>query len=138
MRLRKNDRGHARQPDLTGLINIVFLILIFFIVAGTLRPFWAQDLELAKIDQDSAASGAPRQVIAHANGRLSYAGQDIQLEALAQLVTAGANRTANKTNAAFTIVADGRLPGRDLLKISRTLRIAGIENISVLVEREQK
>lgn len=138
MRLRKIDRGRARQPDLTGLINIVFLILIFFIVAGTLRPFWAQDLELAKIDQDAAAGAAPRQLIAHANGRLSYAGQDVRLAELAQLVLAGANGAANETKTAFTIVADGRLPGRDLLKISRTLRKAGIENISVLVEREQK
>lgn len=135
MKLKAPAHIRTREPDLTSLINIVFLILIFFIVAGALRPFSARNIELTKIAADAAGAVAPGRLIAHADGRLTYRGADI---ALAELGPAVASEAARRSFETFVIVADARLPGSSLLAVIRKLRAARITPISVMSERERK
>lgn len=128
----RTTRSSKREPDLTSLINIVFLILIFFIVAGTLRPFSARDIKLATVAPEATQAASPSTLIAHADGRITYAGRAVELVALTALVRA---RPGDGDARPFTIIADGRLPGDQLLGISRALRQAGIERVSVMVEK---
>lgn len=128
-------RSATRDPDLTSLINIVFLILIFFIIAGTLRPFSARDIELTKVAKGAAASAVPSSLIVERDGRIKLSGREVALEELAAAL-AGARRP--KEGKPFTIVADARAPGKLVLDVSRQLRAVGIRHIAVMVERGRK
>ena len=81
MRL-ETPRTKRSEPDLTGLINVVFLILIFFIVAGSLRPYAGRDLKLAKATAKGGEAVRSSHLIIAADGTIRYRGSDITLEAL--------------------------------------------------------
>ncbi len=133
---RKPVGGRRREPDLTSLINIVFLILIFFVVAGALRPFSARDVALAKVAKGDAEVVSPGVLIVRQDGRLTYRGQDVDLATLAELVRAQVSRRALLDGrGGFTIVADGRLPAKRLLDVSGVLKGAGVERVALMVER---
>jgi len=135
MRLKEQTRRLRHEADLTGLINIVFLILIFFIVAGALRPFSARDIELAKAEGDMLGAVAPGRLIAYADGRLSYRGQDLALDDIeAQFAGEG---ELDKSEV-FTVVADAQLSGSAFLAITRRLKSAGFQSIVVMSERDRK
>ena len=127
--------SNRREPDLTSLINIVFLILIFFIVAGTLRPFSARDIELAKVAKEAVGAATPSSLIIHQDGRVSYGGRDVLVDELEAYVRQGKRPDRGRP---FTIVADGRAPGEVVLNVSRSLRAAGIEAVAVMVERGRR
>ena len=122
-----------REPDLTPLINVVFLILVFLIVAGARRPFAARDIELARVAGEAGGAGAGALVIDR-NGEITYRGEGVDLAELTRLVAArgGAER------AAFTIVADARLEGARLLAVARALEAAGVKATALMVERTAK
>ncbi len=132
MRLNDDAKDYKHEADLTGLINIVFLILIFFIVAGALRPHSARNIELTKVSGDSMNAVAPGRLIAYADGRLTYRGKDLGLDDLATL--AAVDRDLDK-NQVFTVVADARLGSDVFLGVTRRLRAAGFKSIVVLSER---
>ena len=108
MKFKTLDASRRREPDLTSLINIVFLILIFFIVAGTLRPFSARDIKLAKSQPDSTSAVVSANVVAFADGGLTHRGQTVSLE---ELVVRIRNERSASEPAPLTIVADARLSG---------------------------
>jgi biopolymer transport protein ExbD len=135
LRLKAFARRAAREPDLTSLINIVFLILIFFIVAGTLRPFSSRDIELVKISKEAAAASVPGRLVIHQDGSIQVSGKNLTLPELAGAIAAGWRPSFGKP---YTMVVDGRAPGSKILEVSRALQAAGIKDISVMVERGRK
>ncbi|MEM9029937.1 MAG: biopolymer transporter ExbD [Pseudomonadota bacterium] len=134
MRLRNTQGKSRREPDLTGLINIVFLILIFFIVAGTLRPFTARDIELAKTAPEKPRVATPTRLVVDANGQLRYVGNIINQDELTERL-----RTLEATSKTrpFIVVADARFSARQLMVLVRAIRSTGIENVAVLTEKDR-
>lgn len=132
MRLKNANPMRRKEFELTGLINVVFLILIFFIVAGALRPFSARDIELATIAPDAGQSVGPARLIVHADSTVVYRGQQISLEAIEHHI---APTTEQGPTEAFIVVADGRLEARQLLNITRKIKAAGHKTVSVMSER---
>lgn len=133
MKLARSPRK-KREPDLTSLINIVFLILIFFLVAGALRPFSARDIQLAVVEPQAADRVAPGRLIIHSDGQMTYAGQSF---AGLDIVDAIDQDPRLDRTAPFVIVADGRYPASELLKTVTKIRSKGIRTISVMTERRR-
>ncbi len=134
MKLRDDGPKAKKELDLTGLINIVFLILIFFVVAGTLRPFTERDIELVKTQPDKAGLQAPARVVARQDGTLVLGGREIALDQLEELLS---GTTETEKAEVFVIVSDARLPAKQLLAVARRVRAAGYLNISLLTEKER-
>lgn len=132
--VRRIGRSASREPDLTSLINIVFLILIFFIVAGTLRPFSARDIELAKVAKEATATAGPSRLVVDRTGRIFWGATEVALDQLAGMIAAAGQSPDGRP---ITIVADGRAPGSRILEMARELRRGGVEEVAVMVERER-
>ncbi len=135
IQLDRSEKTIAREPDLTGLINIIFLILIFFIVAGTLRPFSARDIALPKVERGAAAKAIPSRLVIDRTGAIWWGRRDVDLEQIAQRI---AGTEMPNDGRPLTIVADGRIPGSRILQVARRLRRAGVEKIAVMVERGRR
>ncbi|MEL7213148.1 MAG: biopolymer transporter ExbD [Pseudomonadota bacterium] len=75
MPMRRRPRRARGEPTI-ALINIVFLMLIFFLIAGTLAPPLDRDLTLVRT---AALEGAapPDALVVHSDGRLSHRGIDL-------------------------------------------------------------
>ncbi len=94
MRLESDDDDRDDGINLTPMIDVVFLLLIFFLAATTFaREEVALDLRLPE-----AKSGQPgtqgKQLVVNvlADGRLSVEGRDVTMEALRQKLAAAAAR----------------------------------------------
>ncbi|WP_394199215.1 ExbD/TolR family protein [Litoreibacter albidus] len=116
-----------REPTI-ALINIVFLMLVFFMVAGTLAQPLDKTLNLVDT-RDLEGRAPPDTLVIHADGRLSYQGAD-QPDAAAYLSALSAeDRTV------IRIVPDRALPATDMIRIARDLRGAGAGKIMIVTER---
>jgi biopolymer transport protein ExbD len=119
---------HRRPAENTiALINIVFLMLIFFLVAGTLSP--PLDPTVSMIGTEDAARAEPPDALSvTAEGTLRYRGRETTLEAHLAAHPA-------EDGAPFRLVVDRDLPATDLVGLTGDLRAAGIETVTVVTER---
>ncbi len=125
--MRKPARRPAREPTI-ALINVVFLMLVFFMVSGTLAQPLDTALKLVRTaDLDGIAP--PDDLVVHADGRLEYRGAEITSAAgyLARISEEGLP--------AIRIVPDRDLPARDLVSLARELRQGGAGKILIVTER---
>lgn len=120
-------KSTPKEPTI-ALINIVFLMLIFFMIAGTLAPTLDPDIKLISAS-DLEGREPPDTLIIHADGRMSLHGNPIA-------TTVGFYETlmpeARKT---LRIVPDRALPAADLVRIASELRAAGAERVLVVSKR---
>ncbi|MEO1610079.1 MAG: biopolymer transporter ExbD [Pseudomonadota bacterium] len=134
MRLRHNQQIKKKQPDLTSLINVVFLILIFFIVAGVLRPFNDDTIELAQHFEDQTGAIVASRLIVRQDGILRYRNKTLPLDQLTGALNADQDLDRSKP---FIIVADARLMAGVLLSVTRAVRASGLSDVSILTQRQQ-
>ncbi len=119
------------EDNVLPLINIVFLLLIFFMIAGALStrpPFELQPPRAQAAPQTSAPASAG--IAIAADGRIAFRGEETALEALAERARAWAE--GHDEDRALTLRADGGADSERLLAVMTALREAGIERIRML------
>lgn len=121
----------ARKPEPTiALINVVFLMLIFFLIAGTLAPPIDRDVTLVNAS-DLEGREPPDALVIRADGSTTFRGETVgTANALSLLNDAGED---GKT--AIRIVPDRDLPAVRLVEIGDELRKAGAKRVFIITER---
>lgn len=118
-------RRKDREPTIT-LINIVFLLLVFFMVAGTLAP--PPDRALALVETSGLEGREPAgALVIHADGRMSVRGETVPSVA-AYAATLSGDRAGR-------IIPDRALDADALLRASAALREAGAASVLIVTER---
>jgi biopolymer transport protein ExbD len=123
-------RKSQREPTI-ALINIVFLMLVFFMVAGTLAQPLDRSLTLVRTS-DLEGRAPPDALVIHPDGRLVYRGAD---QPDAETFFYSLDPTDRDT---LRIVPDRAMPARDLVALTRDLRAAGAQRVLVVTERGLK
>lgn len=127
MNFRTPSKSAAIDIDLTPLINIVFLMLIFFMLAGTLKP--SDAIQAAELEDTSAIEEDLLVIVMTIEGELSVDGQSVDQQVLNSLLAINI--------AAFGKVAikpDSRLPAERLLLLTEQLRDSGVSEVTLIVE----
>lgn len=117
-----------REPTI-ALINIVFLMLVFFMVAGTLTQPIDDDVTLVKT-RELEGRAPPDTVVIHADGRLNYRGEDV-----ASIETHIADLLAEE-RAVLRLLPDRNLPATRLVAYANAARSAGAERIMIVTQRD--
>ncbi|PJE33031.1 biopolymer transport protein ExbD [Pseudooceanicola marinus] len=117
-----------RKPSLTPMIDVVFLLLVFFMLASRFGADEVLPLPLASSQGGSAYAGPPRLVDVGPEG-LTLNGRETTAEALAERLGALTERPSD------TIILRGRdgAPLQRVVDVASALRAAGFTNL-VLVE----
>ncbi len=114
------------------LINIVFLLLVFFMLAGTLSapdPFDVEPPEsLEGVETAQPEEGV---ILLAADGRLALDGVELQLEQLTRRVEAWLAEESTEP-VAVTVKADADVPAHRLLDLMDALRDAGLQRLTLL------
>ena len=125
--MRKRAPSARREPTI-ALINIVFLMLVFFMVAGTLSRPIDKDLTLVRT-ADLEGRAPPDTLVVHPDGRLSFRGEDVaSAEAFLGL-------RSEEDREVVRVVPDKALPAQTLVNLARELRVAGAERVMIVTER---
>ncbi len=114
-----------RKRDATiALINVVFLMLIFFLIAGTVAAPLDPDLELV---DTSGLEGRepPDAIVLHENGSLTYRGSPSDPEAY----------MAEHGTGPVRIVPDRNVPAPRLIEVTGGLRRHGASSVILVTEK---
>lgn len=124
----------ARQRENTiALINIVFLMLIFFLVAGTLTPPLDADVRLITTERAIPAD-PPEALFITAQGTLRWRGRETGIDD----AVAGQGAADDGGAPALKVAADRKLPAEKLIDIVGELRAAGAGKIVIITERASR
>ncbi|MEM8836464.1 MAG: biopolymer transporter ExbD [Pseudomonadota bacterium] len=120
-----------------ALINIVFLMLIFFLIAGTLAAPIDRDLSLIKLSNLDGKE-PPDALLIFSDKRLSFRGADTTIDdhlAFRRDEAIDSAFEENENALIIRIVPDRELPARDLVALSNELRSKGAARVVVVTER---
>jgi len=123
--------GRARihsHLDIAPLIDIVFLLLVFFMLTSTFMTPEAIELELPEASSANVTDITPIVVALNASGQLTLNGEAIQLNALRMAIEP---LIKENTDAAITLKSDAQTKVQQLLKVMDEIRSAGGSNIAL-------
>jgi biopolymer transport protein ExbD len=127
MNFRAPSKSAAIDIDLTPLINIVFLMLIFFMLAGTLKP--GDAIQAAEVDDALMIEDDLLVIVMTMDGELRVQGQSMDRQALSSLL-----ETKESLAGKVAIKPDSRLAADQLLSLTEQLREAGFSEVTLIVE----
>lgn len=117
-----------------ALINIVFLMLVFFLIAGSLAPPIDPEIDLAD-STDFTVIEPPRAVFVSREAEIRYRGEVTTAEAVVAALREEADSEPPVNGPAIRLAPDGALPAVQLVEIIDTLRQAGAGRITLVTER---
>lgn len=128
----------ANQDDsLIPLINIVFLMLIFFMVAGHIG-----ESELIKVTPPSSVSDKhqadeQRVIIVSADGKIAFEQDFVSKEELPTVISGQFGVAADDEKQAFSLLVkvDGELPVDQLKEILSIIKQTGIKRVSLATQK---
>jgi len=130
MRRLSNRRTSRTEPTLP-LINVVFLMLIFFLVAAQVARPLPSEVTLVRTDDPNVVP-PPDALVLMQDGSLMWRGDVTTVEAF---VTTIADDTSAPSDA-LRILPDARVPAQALVALAREIAIAGGgTHVRVMTER---
>jgi biopolymer transport protein ExbD len=118
----------VRRPtreNVVPLINVVFLLLIFFLLTGTLRRAASLEVEPPVVAVGEEAEPVDAPLVIDRSGRLAWGSEEIERATLV------ARLAARPAAAPLRVRADARLPARLLLPLLERIREAGVTEIEL-------
>lgn len=132
MKLPPPPRHRDREP-VGPLIDIVFLLLIFFMLAGTLTPPESFSVRPPRSASTSPAGNDGLRMLLTAEGRLVLEGWETNPKDLAQFLP---KRLSANVDTVVKLKADAAVATGELITVMDSLRQAGIHNILLLTIHE--
>ena len=118
-----------RSEPMIALINIVFLMLVFFLVTAAIAPPLDRSVSLVEATRLNGRA-PPDAAVIRADGTMLYRGVEITSEAY---LTARLSEMSGQTG--LRLVPDRELPAARLVAIAAELRRAGAEEVWIVTER---
>lgn len=113
------------------LINIVFLILIFFLVASTVRPFSDRKVRVAETSETKGSGAGTRMAVLRRDGTKYLGGELVSDDELRQQF----KTWAVASERGVTLVADRNMSASQLVAVVTLANAAGIKNVKLLTRK---
>ena len=117
-------------PDLTPLIDCVFLLLVFFMVTTVFLHTKGLDVDLPAPSQSVEEQKKDINVILDHDGQIEIGGEPVEAPALAQRLV---RAMAEARNENIIIQADGECAQRHVVHVVDTAKEVGVQGIAFVV-----
>ncbi len=130
----RRNRRESLTMDLTPLIDVVFLLLVFFLVTSVFKKDeLALLLKLPKTEQGAGSQKKIEQItIELSNDEVAIDGEKIEMEGLE------ANLEKAQKETLINLRVDGDVRYERLVKVLDLLQVKKLENISLITNKESK
>ncbi|WP_199170144.1 biopolymer transporter ExbD [Hydrogenovibrio sp. SC-1] len=129
----KKRQSQDQSIDMSPLIDMVFILLIFFMVSAT----FVKDMDL-EINRPKATSSSPSstkavRVYIDTNGDTYLDNQPVRTWVIQSKLR---DMLRTSTESAVLVVTDEGVPARKLIEVVDQCRLAGAEDVGVVTEYE--
>lgn len=123
-------RNRRRWLSLTSLIDVVFLLLIFFMLTTSFTQQRVLDLDMpaSKGKGESAWQGGSL-VRVHANGQVDFNGRPLSLE---QIEARTRLLLEKRPETRFIVRSDAGLPLQEVIQVMDQLRSGGADRVTLV------
>lgn len=132
MKLPSPKRASRSDIDMVPMINFAFLLLIFFMLAGTLVPAQKMPIDPPRSALATPADPSGNVLLITADGRVGFAGE---LLLQTELLTRVAQWSKEHPQEPLRVKADAAVDATRVIELLQNLRAAGIEHASLLAAR---
>lgn len=120
------------EENVLPLINIVFLLLIFFLWVGTITT-----PDLFKVTPPVSNNEAPDTpsewvILINQDDKIAFRNSETTLEDLSALIRSSRSKNANQT---YKIKADAAVETGQVISVMEVLRNAGVDNIKLITSK---
>lgn len=129
MRLRRRTPAPEGE-NVLPLINVVFLLLVFFMVAGALERADLYGVEPPQAAVEAEAEALENVLLMATDGRLALDGAPVERADLADAL-------AGREGAPLKLKADAGAEALDVVALLEDLRAAGVERVTLLATGER-
>ena len=120
------------ELNITPLIDIVFLLLIFFMVSTTFQTESQLRVQLPEATERAVADPTePLEVVISAEGQYAVAGRELSDNELATLIDALESAAGDDRERPLVIRADARAPHQAVVRAMDASSRAGLSNLSI-------
>ena len=123
----------SREITMLPLINIIFLLLIFFLIAGTVQKFEVIDVVVPVADSGKILEEGPIVVVLGQYDEVLLNDELIKLSELKPRVMQLLKDSQNP-NRLITLKADARMQAERMIGVMNQLRDAGGKNLSLVTQ----
>ncbi len=121
----------TREISMIPLINLVFLLLIFFLVAGTIEKFEIIPVDVPVADSGKVLDQGHIVIVIGQYNEILLNDELVSIEELEEQVT---KLLANNPRKIVSLKADSRLEASKMVAIMDLLRVAGGTNLSIVTQ----
>ena len=126
--------AHRRADSSLALINVVFLLLLFLLVAGTLRPPLPDKFEWAETKSESGEGNIQNSLVLTSSGSLWFGGDELDDHGLSEFLA-----EASGSIESMSVQVDRRAKMRAVATLAQRLRAAGVKKLSfITIEADQQ
>lgn len=133
MKLPLPTRARRTGDDMLPLVNIVFLLLIFFMLAGAVSTPDPLNVQPPRSMVDAAGDRLPSMLVVGADGRLALGREVFTLEGLAPRIDAWL--TAAPPGFPLTVKADAETEALAIVTLLEALKRQGVTHVRLMTAR---
>jgi biopolymer transport protein ExbD len=128
MRLPSPKRRRQREP-IGPLVDVVFLLLVFFLLAGTLEPLQPIQVDPPEAEHADSDDRSSLRILLDADGRIGFDGRVLDTEALAEAIGPRAGPDLPRT---ARVEADSEAAAGSALGLLKQLRAFGLKEFRLV------
>lgn len=126
---------HSIDDNMIPLINIVFLILIFFMVAGQIMQSEPVKVSLPNSVSEKHQHENPISIVVSASGEIAFNKVVVQQSSLRPLVAEQFVVAEDKEAFMVLLKVDGNLPVEKLRTVLTQIKQAGVKRVSLATQQ---
>ena len=132
MRLRKKESS-VQDIDISPLIDMVFILLIFFMVSTTFVKDMQLDIDRPQASTQTAASTKAIRVYIDNSGDVYLNSEPVRVWVLQSLLKDELNQNSQKS---VLVVTDTQVPAGKLIEVVDQCKLAGAKDVGVATQIE--
>ena len=130
--------GNQLDDNMIPLINIVFLMLIFFMIAGQLTSSELIKIQPPTSQQQSALQEHDAILFLSAKGRLVLNDAFLEASALTEILKQKIAETNDIQSFKLLVKADASVPASELTDLLKQVRAAGVLKVSLATQTQSR
>ena len=133
----RTGRREELELNITPLIDIVFLLLIFFMVSTTFQKESELRIQLPTADQEARTEpSSPLEIVISADGQYAIGGRTLSDNSLATLIEALGTAAGNERDRPLIVRADKRTPHQAVVRAMDAAAQLGLDRLSIATARD--